>query len=223
MSFIVNNIEQIENVFGFAVLILCTAMMFVKRSWPSDDIRMFARGFFGTALLGDGYYTIYTLVFGYTPQYFYGAELAWLAEELFLLLLVIELYALEGLSPIRWASWIGPIIIAALTIWFIVSSGALVLNILMGSAMSGIALFSLSALIGAKEDRASGITRHKGLYLAAFSFVAIEYILWSCSVLDKSVSIANLYYWFNPILYVTIVCVAVAIVRLEMLGDGEDG
>ena len=140
-----------------------------------------------------------------------------------MLLLVIELYALEGLSPIRWASWIGPIIIAALTIWFIVSSGALVLNILMGSAMSGIALFSLSALIGAKEDRASGITRHKGLYLAAFSFVAIEYILWSCPVLDKSVSIANLYYWFNPILYVTIVCVAVAIVRLEMLGDGEDG
>lgn len=223
MNFIVDNIEQIENVLGLTVLVLCTITMFVKRTWPNDDIRLFSRGFFGTALLGDAYYTIYALVFGFTPQYFYGAELAWLAEELFLLLLVVEVFSKEGLSPIRPVSWIGPIIIALLTIWFIVESGSPVINILMGCAMSGIALFALSALFGAREDHASGIARHRGFYLATASFVAIEYVIWSCSIIDKSVSIANSYYWFNPILYVTLICVAVAIVHFEKFDDGEDG
>ena len=59
MSFIAANIEQIENVFGLAVLVICAAMMFGKRSWPSADIRLFARGFVGAGLLADACYDVH--------------------------------------------------------------------------------------------------------------------------------------------------------------------
>ncbi|MDO5116892.1 MAG: hypothetical protein Q4D34_00160 [Eggerthellaceae bacterium] len=221
MNFIDVNIEQIENLFGLAVLVVCAAMMFAKRTWPSAEIRLFARGFVGAGLLGDSCWTIYTFVFGHSPQYFYGEELAWLAEELFLLLLIVEVYGKEGLSPINPTAWIGPIVIAALSTWYVAVAGDPVLNILMGCAMSGIALFSLSALLNTKEDRSKGITRHTRFYVATVCFVALEYILWSCSAVDGTVSISNPYYWVGPLVYVAILCITLTVMRFKKFHDGD--
>lgn len=223
MSFFIDNIEQVVNVFGLAVLVVCTVIVLAKRTWPSDDIRLCARGYFAAALLGDSYWAIYTIVFAHNPQYFYGAELAWLAEELFLLILVVELYSKEGLAPIHPVAWIGPALIAAFSVWYIVSTGTVVFNVLMGVAMSGIALFALTALFRSEIDRANGIERHMRLYLAAVAFVALEYTMWSCSVLDSSTSVANPYYLFSVLMYASMFCVAVAIAHLGVIRDGEDG
>ena len=221
MSFIAANIEQIENVFGLAVLVVCTVMVFAKRKWTSPDIRLFARGFIGVALLGDSYYTIFTLVFGHNPQYFYAAELAWLAEELFLLLLVIEFYSKEGLLPIHPAAWIGPAAVVALTVWFIVATESVLFNVLMASAMAGIALFSLTGLFRSKGDRAHGIVRHVGLYLATTGFVASEYAMWSISIVNHSTTIANPYYLIQPLMYVAVLCITIAVMHIGKMREGE--
>ncbi len=222
MSFLALNIDHIENIFGLVVLIACTIMVFAKRDWISGDIRLFARGNFGATLLGDAYWTFHDLVFGYTPQYFYGAEIAWLAGELFLLLLVIELYSKEGLRPIHIDAWVGPLLIVILTIAFVFSSGDYVFNILMGTAMSGILLFSLTALFRAKKDRQEGIVRHTKLYLAATAFVVLEYAMWTCSVIDGSIGISNPYYWFQPLMYISHVLVALAAINLNKKSIGKE-
>lgn len=222
MSFFVSNIEQIEAIFGMVALIVCTAAVFIKRTWPNAELRLFARGFFGTSLLGELYWTIYTLVFGFTPVYFYVSELAWFAGDLFLLLFVIELYCREGKLPIHPAAWIGPAAVVALTAWFIAATGDPLSNIATGFVMAGVSLFSLSALFRSRRDRADGIVRYSALYAATTAFVALEYLIWSCSVLDSSVGISNPYYWFGPVMYLSIIAIAAAVMRMGV-NRGEKG
>jgi len=224
VSFISSNIEQIVNVLGSVVLIVCAVLVFMKRDWQNNDIRLFARGFFGVALLGDTYWALYTLVFGVNPQYFYGAELAWLAEEIFLLLLVIELYSKEGLEAIHPGGWVIPAIIALLTGWFIIESGDPVFNVLMGFTMAGIALFACSGLFRAKKDAQKGIKRHTGLYSAAIAFVVSEYAMWSISIVNDASDITNPYYLFSILMYVSLLMIALAVRKLDVTPvlNGDD-
>lgn len=214
MSFESLNIEQIESSIGIIVSVLCTACVLAKRRWPTADIRLFARGFFGIGLLADSYWGIYAAIYGVTPSHFYVAELGWLAQELFLALLVVETYRMEGTSKIHPAAWAAPAVIAVLTVWFITTSGQVVISILMGGALGFVALVSLSALLTAKQDRVRGIERHCGLYAAVFAFVVLEHLLWSASILVEDWSVMNAYYWINLVLYGSLIAILVATVRI---------
>ena len=214
MSLSMLNIEQVESLLGIVVGVLCTICVFAKREWPNADIRLFARGFFGIGLLADSYWGIYAAIYGYTPSHFYVSELGWLAQELFLALLVVETYRMEGRSKIHSAAWTAPAIVAALTVWFIVTSGQTVVSILMGGTLGVISLVSLSALLTAKQDRKLGIERHCALYATTFSFVAVEHLLWSASVLFADLSILNPYYWINLVLYGSVIAILVAVIHL---------
>jgi hypothetical protein len=238
------NIEQVENVFGLVALAVCTVLVFAKRDWPSSEIRLFARGFFGIALLADFYWSLFTFVFGFTPPYFYVSELGWLAQELFLLLFLYEVYRRERGGRIYPVAWIGPVIIAALTVWFIVATGSPVINALTGIAMSGIALVAISALVDTRgsavadrtaRDAADNATAiggasvgttvrkpRRGLYAAALFFVVVEHIVWSCSVLDASVSFSNPYYWFAPLVPVSLIVLLVCFLHLGRPGEGDE-
>ena len=149
------------------------------------------------------------------PHYFYGAELAWLAQEVFLLLLVIEYYSKEGLEAIHPAAWVLPAIIALLSGWYIAESGDPVFNSLMGVAMAGIALFAASGLLRVKMDAQKGITRHTRLYWGAIAFVVLEYTMWTISVLDKSSDIFNPYYFFSCLMYLSVLFIALAARKLD--------
>lgn len=222
MSFLAANIEQVENVFALLVLALCTVLVFAKREWPSREIRLFARGFFGIALLADFYWSLFTLVFGFTPPNFYVAELGWLAQELFLLLLIVDIYRRERGGKIYPVAWVGPVIIAVLTVWFIVETGSPVINALMGTAMSAISLVAISALVDAVRNRSGDAAPRRALYAAALVFVAIEHVIWVCSVLDPSVTISNPYYWFSPILSLSLIVLAVCCRHLGGRLEGDE-
>jgi len=214
MSLEMLNIEQIESSIGIVVSILCTACVLAKRRWPNADIRLFARGFFGIGLLADSYWGIYAAIYGVTPTYFYVAELGWLAQELFLALLVVETYRMEGTSKIHPAAWVAPAVIAVLTVWFIATSGQTIISILTGGALGFVSLVSLSALLTTRQDRVRGIERHCGLYAAVFAFVVLEHLLWSASILVEDWSVMNAYYWINLALFGSLIAILVATVRI---------
>ncbi len=221
MELIANNIEQIENVVELLALAVAVVCVMVKQTWPSDDVRLFTRGLFGIGFLADLYWTVFTLVFGYTPPYFYVAELGWLAQELFLLLLIIEVYHAEGGRGIHPLSWIAPVIIAALTIWYIVATGSFVTNALQGATLAGVAVVSLSAILYGRKEYGNGDKTCRCLYVFSLVYVIAEHIIWSCSVLDSSVSISNPYYWFDPLLVVSLVGLLVCTMRFDKRREGD--
>lgn len=188
-------IEIIENAVQLAVLTICMVLSadysYRKQNRESAILAMF----YGSYVLGDLYWLLYLICYGYTPRVFYVAEMSWYAAYVFLHLFLLRLAPKEERKTVFLPAWLGPVFAAGMCAFFIYKWGDYFGNLMTAALMSLLIFNCIRGLYytGKHPEEAS----RRRIYLIALAFCLLEYITWVVSGYDNLV---NLYYCLDFLL-----------------------
>ena len=189
-------IETVENAVQLGVVTVCFLIAVLRFLHGSARIWELLTMFYGVFLLGNLYWLLYLLIYGYTPQLTYISDLSWYTADLFLFILLKHSAdpgerRLRSVIPLlfplfaagmclfyaKWSAWLNNIISAA------------VMSILLYHASRGLLW----------HRRVKRRSRRCRLYVLTMAYCMTEYCLWTLSCLEWSDRISNPYYWFDAL------------------------
>ena len=169
------------------VLVVCFVLALARGLRERNAPWLSVVCFFACMLLGNVYWYGYMVVFGDTPHYSYISELSWIAGYLFLLMLLVECN--RDRSPVApvLSAWIPVVVCAACCVFYIVTSGNLLLNLVDNGLVAGLGFFAVRGLTANYDGgQGKGFTSNKPLHAAVLVFVIVEQCLWMSSLIPDS-------------------------------------
>lgn len=191
-------VELIDNISQFAVTFLAgigAGIMFYK---THKQTYFLLTCFYGTYMLGSLHWTLYILLFKYTPQVFYVSELAWIASFVFLLTLDFTLFTPKERKFHHIAAWIAPAICIPIMVFFM-TRGEILGNLIMCGTTMVAAWLSIRGLIYARRQNDES-RNQQFFHIAVLAIVILEYGLWMASCFWVSDTLTNPYFWFDFLL-----------------------
>lgn len=193
-------IEIIENIAQFSVIILCAAVSAVLTIRNRRDSSVLLFFFYVSYALADLFSILYLLFYNQTPVVFYVSDLGWYSSYLFLYMLLVRLSS-PGEKAVRCpALWALPAFSVAMAIFFM-QWGDYPGNIICAVLMSLLLYHSARGLVF--ERRCPQSPSKRPLYILTLSFCTMEYSAWIVSCFWSGDSFANLYFWFDCMITVS--------------------
>ena len=200
-------IEIIENIFQLIVTGSC-GVYGVYKSISSNRREWLHAGLFSFAFFsGDLYWSLYMLFYGKSPQISYVSEFSWYASYIFLIMLVREKMTLEQERLKHRSLLFVPVFVIGMCIYFM-TMGDYVSNVTTALLMGILMYRSLQGIIYHKNDEDG----RRCIFISAFIFCIVEYLLWILSALWIGGDTAlNPYYWCDIVLSISILMVILAV------------
>lgn len=195
-------VELIDNISQFSATFLAGAGAGILFYKTHKQTYFLLTCFYGTFMLGSLHWSLYILLFQYTPQVFYVSELAWIASYMFLFTLDFTLSTPKERKFHHPAAWIAPAICVPLMIFYM-TYGEILGNLLTCGTTMVAAWISIRGLIYAR--RQSDASRNRQFFhIAILSTVILEYCLWTASCFWVSDTLTNPYFWFDFLLSISL-------------------
>ena len=200
-------IEIVENIFQLIVTGGCS-IYGIYKSVSRNSREWLLAGLFSAALFsGDFYWSLYILFYGDSPQISYVSEFGWYASYIFLIML-IQISMSPGQRKEKYKILrIVPLFVGGMCIYFM-TMGDYFSNLATAVLMGFIMYYSLKGIIYHKNNEEG----KRCIFIAAFIFCIVEYLLWISSVLWIGGDTAlNPYYWCDILLSISILMVLLAV------------
>ena len=168
-------IDTIDNGLQLSVLLLCAVIALVRATSKHSRTWTLTFFYFGSWLLGDLYWSVCLFFFEETPQISVVSDLSWYASFLFLYLLLRETDPAEEIDRKRLLPWLGPIVAAAMAIFFMLW-GEIVSNLIYGALMGLLLFASIRRL---ERGNAAGGRRFLSAWILIYCLLV--YALWTAS------------------------------------------
>lgn len=187
-------IEIIDNSVQLAVLavmaVLCAVYSYRTNQQNAGILAMF----YGSFVLGDLYWLLYLVFYGYTPRVFYISAVSWYAAYVFLDLVLLRM-ASEEERGTRWpALWLVPVFPAAMCLYYL-QYGDVFGNIVSATLMGLLMFHAVRGLVWARKH---GGNRGRRMFCACvLVFCLLEYGEWTASCFFDVDTLASPYYWFD--------------------------
>ena len=200
-------IEIVENIFQLIVTGSC-GVYGIYKSITQDSREWLLAGLFSAAFFsGDFYWSLYILFYGDSPQLSYVSEFSWYASYIFLIMLIQVSSTPEQRKLKHRALIVVPIFVVGMCIYFM-TMGDYFSNITTAVLMGILMYYSLQGIIYHKNDEDG----RRCIFIAAFTFCVVEYLLWILSVIWIGGNTAlNPYYWCDMLLSISILMVLLAV------------
>lgn len=179
-------IEAVCDAIQLLVLAVCLGLSLWRAFATRGTAWLMLACSFGCMLLGNVNWLGFQIVFGETPKVAFIEDLTWTAGFLFLALVGKLCDDARAPSPPVPAAWIPVVICAACCIFFIVSNGEPLLNIVENGMLAVVGIFAVRGLAAESGD---GLARSRLFHGAMLAFVLVEEALWlsSCFLLPGEI------------------------------------
>ena len=213
-------IESISDAVQLAVLALCFTLALVRALRERSTVWTSIACFYACMLLGNVYWFGYLIVFGETPIYSYIADMGWIAGYVFLAMLLAETDRARNVSALLPASLIPIVLCAACCIFYIATSGSVLLNIVDNGLLAIIGFYAVRG-IAAHSDSSKHVSKlaaNKAFHWAVLAFVIVEQALWiSSSFLEHGpIAAVNAYIILSYVFTLAYAAILVCALRSDM-------
>lgn len=192
-------IEVIGDAVQLLVLAVCLGLSLWRALVTRGTAWLTLACFFGCMFLGNVNWLGYQLVFGETPTVAVIEDLSWAAGFLFLVLIEKQCDDCRAPSPPVPAAWIPVALCAGCCVFFIVSNGEPLLNVVENGLLAAVGFF---AVRGLAAESGQGFAHNRPFHAAMLVYVCAEEALWlsSCFLLPGEIMAFNPYIAFNYVL-----------------------
>lgn len=184
--------EIISNSIQIAVLIFCLAYAIYSMYTQKDRLWLLYGLFMLSFLLGDIWWLLEIIFYGWDFDYSLIPYINWKASLLFLILMIWQHHPESVFKkPVSKLMWLIPVFCAAMCIYYM-QFGAYVDNTVTAVLMS---ITIWIAIQRAMESRREGTKGQDDWYVcrAILIFCIIEYVMWTASCLDYDNPLRHLY------------------------------
>ena len=171
-------IESASDAIQLLVVALCASSSLFRAYRTRSVAWLLLACFYGCMLFGSADWLVYQLVFGETPQYSPISDFSWTAGYVFLMMLEAQCDERRAPSPPVWAAWIPVVACAACCIFFIVTHGDPLLNLVENGMLAAVGFF---AVRGLASDGGDGLAYNRLFHAATLAFVLAEEAVWLSS------------------------------------------
>ena len=233
-------IELIDSYIHMAVLAVCTVIAcyhayhsreLARRVWILYAL------FTGEYLMGDLFSTLYLAFYGETPG-FYIADFSWYCSYLFLGIMMIYVSERESIRMMTWSQLLIPVFTIGMGVFFVLSSGDIVGNVVSVVIMTG-AMWLAGGGLELERQRArewrlerSGekdagkkvpyVPDKRPLFFFGLVLLGLEYGFWITSSFWMGDTLMNPFFWVDILYSISVVCMIPAI-KKAMAEPGDEG
>ena len=158
--------------------------------------------FYGCFALGALYWTLYLLLFGLTPQFFYVSEFGWVSSMIFLRILQATLTGSEERTFRCRRAWLALLVGVPLVVFYC-TYGDILSNLIWCGMMILLSFCSVRGLVYANAQ--TGAARElRYFHIGVLFFVVSEYLLWTAGCFWRNDSLASPAFWCDLLLTLAI-------------------
>ena len=172
--------ELASCVFDLVVCLLCFAATLVRLSQVRNRVWLTMVFAVGCSMIAEAYWTVYLVVFGETPAYFYVSEICWAATYVFFIMLLVECDASRDSHASVPAAWIPVAVSAVLLVLFVYLKGNPLFNFLDNGLMALIGYFAVRGMVA---PPAPGLAGNRAFATSLLIYVIVELAVWTASCL----------------------------------------
>ncbi len=195
-------VEIVSNIIQIGVLCVCAVVsIYFAGTRQSREWLLFGL-FSGSFLLGDLWWLLCLIFYGWDYGYSLIPYINWKASILFLILLLLQ-YHPVGRKPVHGAQRLIPVACGLMCVFYM-QYGAYVDNVITALFMSITIWIIVQRLLQIKKGEEGGAA-DRCLCLSALFFCVMEYALWTASCLDYDNPLRHLYEVFGFILTFSVV------------------
>ena len=194
--------ELIENLLQLLVTFFCTLLSGIAYRKCGRQAYFLLLCFYGCFALGALYWTLYLLLFGLTPQFFYVSEFGWVSSVIFLRILQATLTGPEERTFRCRRAWLALLVGVPLVVFYC-TYGDILSNLIWCGMMILLSFCSVRGLVYVNAQ--TGAARElRYFHIGVLFFVVSEYLLWTAGCFWRNDSMASPAFWCDLLLTLAI-------------------